>query len=80
MLTERGGWVTDEILVRALALARSGEYADVGEIKARLVREGYADAGEILRRREALLEVGRLCREARMKVRRRPPPPPRDDD
>ena len=63
----------DETLARAVALARSGRCPDVEAIRLRLHEEGHDRADEVVAAGEVRLELGRLCRQANMKVRRRPP-------
>ena len=50
---------------RAYELARSGECATITEIKKRLDREGYPDAGGQLYGRTLQTELRRLCAEAK---------------
>ena len=57
-----------DMLTRAAMLARSGDCADVDELGRLLKREGYGDV-RATAGRETIAELGRLCREARIRVR-----------
>ena len=71
--------MTEATLDRARELARSGTCADVGAIRARLRSEGHADADLVVAGVEAVAELGRLCRQAQIKVRHRATPPQATD-
>lgn len=68
--------MTEQLLARALEIAASGECADVGGVKARLRQEGWGDLEAIAARPELMLELGRRCRQAQIKVRPRRGPLP----
>ena len=51
---------------RAYELARSGECATITDIKKRLDKEGYPDAGGQLYGRTLQTELRRLCAEAKV--------------
>jgi hypothetical protein len=54
-------------LERAYQLAMSGEFVGIGELKARLVAEGYTNAAEQLYGPTLLADLRRLCAAARAK-------------
>jgi hypothetical protein len=71
--------VEDDLTMRAAEIARSGDCPDLDAIKTRMRREGHQGVDALFARPEVLVELGRLCRQARMKVRHRPFPISEDD-
>jgi len=52
-------------LERAFELARTGEYAGISDIRARLIEEGFANAAGQLYGRSLVSQLKKICAESR---------------